>query len=242
MFRLNVCASVLIPFLIAGCGKKEEAEEINNAPTADAGVNQTYSSNAPVSLSGTGSFDPDGDPMAYTWSFESVPATSELLDMESPFTINGDGEATTSFTPDVKGTYVVSLVVTDGLGLSSLPDRVIVTINSGDAPVAEAGEEQSLEVGATVSLDGSSSYDLLGRDLSYNWTFARVPGASGLETLDGANTSTATFAPDVSGIYLIALIVNNGLEDSAPDTTVVRVVIRRLPHGAASRISDLRTR
>ena len=187
MFRLNLCARLLIPFLIAGCGKKEETGEVNNAPTADAGINQTYSSNSPVSLSGTGSFDPDGDPMAYDWSFESVPATSGLLEMESPFTINGEGEATTSFTPDVEGTYVVSLVVTDGLGLSSLPDRVIVTINSGDAPIAEAGDEQSVEVGATVSLDGTSSFDLLGRDLSYNWAFARVPGASTLETLDGAN-------------------------------------------------------
>jgi len=227
MFHINfrtrllpLCAAAL---LIAGCGNKEEAAEVNHAPTADAGINQTFSSNAPVNLSASGSFDPDGDPMAYNWSFESVPTTSGLLDMESPFTLNGETDATTSFTPDVEGTYVVALVVTDALGLSSTPDRVIVTINSGDAPVAEAGDEQIVEAGTAVSLDGTSSFDLLGRELTYSWTFARVPGASTLTELEAADSGNAAFTPDVSGIYLIALIVNNGLEASSPDTTVVRV-------------------
>ena len=222
-FRNSLLAASLASLLTIGCGGEEETKEVNHAPTADAGVNQTFSSNAPVNLSASGSFDPDGDPMTYQWSFDSVPTASGVMSMESPFTTNGELDATTSFTPDAEGTYVVALTVTDALGLSSAPDRMLVTIQSGKPPVAEAGEEHIVEAGATVNLDGSSSYDDLGRDLTYSWTFARVPTASALTSLDGASSTAPSFSPDVSGIYLVALIVNNGLEDSAPDTTVIRV-------------------
>ena len=222
-FRTSLLATSLAALLTTGCGGEEETKEVNHAPTADAGVNQTFSSNAPVSLSASGSFDPDGDPMTYHWSFDSVPSSSGVMSMERPFTINGEIDATTSFTPDAEGTYVISLIVTDARGLSSSPDRMIVTIQSGNPPIAEAGEEHTVAAGETVTLDGSSSYDDLGRDLTYSWTFARVPASSGLTALDSASSASATFAPDVSGIYLVALIVNNGLNDSAPDTTVVRV-------------------
>ena len=215
----------LCVMLLIGCGKadEEETEPANQAPTADAGLNQSLASNEPVSLDASGSFDPDGDPMSYRWDFDSVPAGSTLADFNGAFSVNDGTTPGTSFTPDVEGTYIVSLVVTDGLGLASLPDRMVVNVNSGDAPIAVAGDEQTVSVGETVALDGTGSSDSLERILQFQWSFVRLPSASQLETIESTAEGTATFEPDVSGIYLVALVVNNGVVDSAPDTTVIRV-------------------
>jgi hypothetical protein len=211
--------------LFAGCGQDDEkTKDANGSPVAEAGGNQMLSSDAAVNLSGSGSYDPDGDPLSFHWAFDSTPDGSTAEDMDNPFTVNDERDPTTSFTPDAAGTYVVSLIVIDGQGLSSAPDRTTITIQSGDAPVAEAGDEQSVNVGETVSMDGSGSWDGLGRDLVYDWSFARVPSHSSLSSLTDADNSTSTFTPDVSGLYLVALVVNNGLESSIPDTTVVRVL------------------
>lgn len=42
-------------------------KEINNAPTADAGIDQIVGTNAFTTLDGSGSFDPDGRPLTYLW-------------------------------------------------------------------------------------------------------------------------------------------------------------------------------
>ena len=229
MFHLNFHSKnlgwlVTGALLVAGCGNDDEgSKESNSAPVAEAGGNQLLSSDSAVSLSGSGSYDPDGDPLSFHWAFDSTPDGSTAADMDNPFTVNDERDPTTSFMPDAAGTYVVSLIVVDGQGLSSTPDRTTITIQSGDAPVAEAGDEQSVNVGETVNMDGSGSWDGLGRELSFDWSFARVPSHSSLTELTDSDTTDANFVPDVSGLYLIALVVNNGLESSSPDTTVVRV-------------------
>ena len=210
--------------LTAGCGKDDQdGEGANTAPVAEAGGPQLLTSNAPVNLSGSGSFDPDGDPITFHWTMDSAPADSALLDSESPFSANSDRDPTTTFTPDAEGTFVVSLVVVDGRGLFSTPDRTTITINSGSAPVADAGDDQSANVSETVALDGSESWDGLGRELNYDWSFAQVPSTSSLTDIDGSFSANASFVPDVSGLYLVALVVDNGLQPSSPDTIIVRV-------------------
>jgi hypothetical protein len=41
--------------------------------------------------------------------------------------------------------------------------------------------------------------------------------------LSGANTATASFVPNVTGAYVVMLIVNDGQENSAPDTVTITV-------------------
>lgn len=76
-------------------------------PVANAGVSSTVTVNQRVTLNGTGSSDPDGDRLSYTWALKSKPAGSTA-------TIGSANAATANFTPDVLGTYVCSLSVTDG--------------------------------------------------------------------------------------------------------------------------------
>ena len=208
---------------LTGCGDEKESESANQSPTAEAGSNLTISSTSTITLDGSSSYDPDGDPLTYHWAFDTLPAGSALDESVAPFLVNDTTDAQTSFVADTEGTYVVSLIVTDALGESSTPDRVTVTIKTAELPKADAGEDVTKAVGDTVTLDGSGSSDITGRDLSYSWTFAQVPSHSELTELSSAETSAPTFTPDVSGLYLIALVVNNGLLPSEADTVVVRV-------------------
>jgi hypothetical protein len=51
---------------------------------------------------------------------------------------------------DAVGTWVVKLVVTDARGLESDPDYVIVTVQAPEnLPVADAGGDQRVDIGAT---------------------------------------------------------------------------------------------
>lgn len=102
----------------------------NAAPVASAGPAQSVSSGALVKLDGTGSSDPDGDLLTYTWTQTAGPAVT-LADATTP---------TPSFTaPSASVTF--QLVVGDGL-LTSAPATVTVTVQSGgcgSAPGAASG-------------------------------------------------------------------------------------------------------
>ena len=213
----------LVALVTFGCGESKDDEDANNSPVADAGVNQSITSTNLVTLNGSGSYDPDGDPMTYHWAFDAIPTGSALVGAEAPFLVNDQRDAATSFTADIEGTYVVSLIVSDALGASSEPDRMTVTLQSASRPVANAGTDQTTSVGAVITLDGSGSTDPSERELSYAWSFAQKPTHSTAAELLGSDTVAPQFTPDASGLYLISLVVSNGLEDSSADTVVVRV-------------------
>ena len=85
-------------------------------------------------------------PLAYAWSQVDGPAIA----------LGAPGDVTRVFTPAEPGLYAFELVVDDGIQASA-PDRVDVTVSLPPPPVADAGADQTAEVGDTVSLDGSGS-------------------------------------------------------------------------------------
>ncbi|MDP6935473.1 MAG: PKD domain-containing protein, partial [Myxococcota bacterium] len=187
----------LAPFALAvGCMTTPEPTvkvDTNLRPEANAGDDQELETADVVELDGSASFDPDGDPIKYHWSFDHLPEVSTLPDMENAFPGNHTATATTWFSPDAVGTYVVQLVVEDDAGLESDPDFLIVTVNASEAPVADAGTDQEGTTGELFSLDGSNSYDSKGRDLTYSWTFATVPTTSAVTELTDGDSATPSF-------------------------------------------------
>jgi hypothetical protein len=191
----------------------------NRAPTADAGIDQNVPMGTVVTLDGTASSDPDGNPITYVWTLDSKPANSSaaIVDGSSP---------RPSLTPDQAGTYIASLVVTDSSSVKSVADQVVVTVNpvnKNNAPVAVAGPNQNVLVSTTVELDGSGSLDADGDLLSYSWSFTSKPAGSTaqLSYIDGvADDPAPTFVADVPGVYVIGLVVGDGKAYSTTQASV----------------------
>jgi hypothetical protein len=91
-----------------------------------------------------------------------------------------------------------------------------VVVNT--APSCDAGENQSVEIGATVQLSGTAS-DPDGDPLTYSWTFDERPAGSSA-ALSGADTLTPSFTADVEGTFIVRLTVTDGLA-SATDAVFI---------------------
>ncbi|WP_353223983.1 PKD domain-containing protein [Salinisphaera hydrothermalis] len=186
----------------------------NNArPVADAGVDQNVQAGVLVNLDGSGSRDPEGRALSYHWTFVSMPAGSQTA-------LVGSSTTTPSFTPDVAGEYVVQLVVDDGQAESPADTAVVTAASANSAPVANAGNDRNVAVTSQVTLDGSGSSDADNNALTYQWTLISRPAGSSA-TLSGADTVTPSFTADTVGFYVLALQVNDGQVDSAPDLVVI---------------------
>lgn len=187
----------------------------NNPPVADAGPDQALLHlSTVVQLNGTASYDPDNDALtAYHWTL-SVPSGSNA-------TLDDPSAANPSFTADVYGDYVATLVVTDAFGATSTPDSVTVSFTNLP-PVANAGPNLAGVVGHTVTLSGSGS-DPNGDALTYAWSLTTVPAGSAT-TLSGADSASPSFTPDVAGTYVAQLIVNDGQLDSPAATASIEVI------------------
>jgi len=112
----------------------------NGQPVADAGLSNTLTPCSPseITLDGTASFDPEGQPLQYEWTFTQVPTGSGL----SNALVEGRFSATPSFNWDVPGLYTLQLRVNDG-ELISAPDNVAVSAVPplpNTPPVAFGGE------------------------------------------------------------------------------------------------------
>ncbi|NWG12949.1 MAG: tandem-95 repeat protein [Acidobacteria bacterium] len=188
----------------------------NSSPVANAGPDQTVHTSVQVHLDGSGSSDVDGDPLTYSWAMLSKPTGSAAV-------LSNAAVSNPTFVPDLNGDYVIQLIVNDGAENSS-PDSVTIT-TSNSKPVAEAGENQSVIVGTPVTLNGSGSSDADSDALSYSWSIIAKPDGSAA-TLANPASVEATFTPDLTGTYVIQLIVNDGIEWSDPDSMTVDVSVQ----------------
>ena len=183
----------------------------NRVPAADAGPAQTVALGLPVTLNGSKSSDPDGNPITFSWTLTSRPAGSAAV-LSNPTSVNP------TFVPDKHGTYTITLVVSDGT-LTSAPDSVeISTLNS--RPLANAGPDRTGTTGGTVTLDGSASSDSDGNPLTFSWTIVTRPSGSGA-ALSNAAAVVPTLAIDVFGTYVVRLVVSDGQLNSLPDDITV---------------------
>lgn len=212
------------------------AAAANVAPVAVAGPPQTVQVGSLVNLSGSGSSDANGDTLTYQWALTAKPTGSVAA-------LSFNSTVSPSFVADVAGLYVATLVVSDGK-LPSTPSVVSITASVPNvAPVANAGQPQSVQVGTAVRLDGTASSDANGDALVYQWAISSRPNGSAA-VLVNATTPTPTFMADVAGSYVILLVVGDGSLVSAVASVTVSAIaipqaLQLLLYGGADGVTYL---
>lgn len=107
-------------------------------------------------------------------------------------------------------------------GVTNLPFSITVPDAGAAAkvPTADAGSAQTVQTGATVTLDGSKSSDPYGTALTYAWTQTGGPTVS----LNGATTVNPTFVPTFADQYSFQLVVTDKVgRSSAPASVSITV-------------------
>lgn len=192
----------------------------NATPIANAGADQQKMVGAQVMLNGSASSDPEGTAISYTWTLIEKPLGSAVK-LDNPEKVNP------SFMADLIGTYRFSLVVSDGVSLSTA-DEVVITIVENQAPVANAGKDFETYSGDKTTLDGSDSYDPEALPLNFTWTVASLPSGS-MAALSDATKQKPSFVPDVAGKYVFNLTVSDGVNSSNTDQVIVTAVENKAP-------------
>ncbi|MFO0760528.1 MAG: DNRLRE domain-containing protein [Byssovorax sp.] len=132
------------------------------APTAVIGPVGQVLTGVAVNLDGTGSTDPENDPLTYQWTLVG-PAGSAA-------TLSNASASQPSFTPDVAGAYQVTLVVTDSHGVASTPVTIVLnaispiclTIQRGTAgAVSDAQIAHKIASSPVLDVQGNTNYGAL---------------------------------------------------------------------------------
>lgn len=134
------------------------------SPVANAGVDRTVNPGDVVTLDSTASNDPRNRPITRLWEQIAGPtvALSNVNDARPTFTAPSVAELTA---------LEFRLTVTNP-DQRSATDTVTISVNPGQAPsglLAEAGDDQVVDGGATVQLSGAGSRNESGGTLTYRW-------------------------------------------------------------------------
>ena len=174
----------------------------NQAPVADPNGPYTGTVDAPVQFDGSGSSDPDGTIVSYSWDF-------------------GDGTTGTGVNPThtytMAGVFNVTLTVMDDAGAT---DSAGTTATIGEIvnqpPMANANGPYSGTTGVPVMFDGTASTDSDGTIVSYDWDFG-----DGTTMTDAGPTPSHTYLSD--GIFTVTLTVTDDAGATGMDTTTATI-------------------
>ncbi len=214
----SVVGIVSLFFALTACGggssSSAPATPPNAAPISDAGTAQSVLLGATVTLDGSASKDANGDTLTYSWTLSSKPAGSNVV-------LNSSTSTRPSLTPDLGGTYIASLVVSDGKA-SSNTSNVVITVTPPTEPgyVFNAGDSVATSVGTNTRL-GIPTWNLYNGDkLTFSWTLTSKPLGSNA-ALVASNTNHPRLTPDAPGAYVVSMVVSDGKRLSVPSKMTV---------------------
>lgn len=186
----------------------------NLPPNADAGPAQSVLEGRLVQLTGAGSSDPEAAPLTYAWAQTGGP----------PVGLSGASSASPSFTAptlatNTPATLTFELAVADPEGHRST-DEVSVTVqNVNERPVANAGADQAVAAGATVTLDGSGSHDPDSDPLAYEWTQVSGPAAP-LNSPTAVRPAFTAPAASATLVFRLVAVDDRGASSDPNDVTI----------------------
>jgi hypothetical protein len=192
--------------------------QATSKPHANAGADQTVDEGEWVTLDGEDSYDPNGDELDYSWTQTS----GQGVDLQDSIDPQAHFWAPSIYDDE---TLKFSLRVQDSEGNSDespVSVRVNTGVDSNDQPHADAGEDQTVDEGQWVTLDGDGSYDPNGDELDYSWT---QTSGQGVDLQDADEVQAQFRAPsvndDTSLKFELRVEDQNGRADE--DSTTVNV-------------------
>ena len=171
--------------------------------TANAGTNQTVVYDSTVNLNGLNS---TGSITSFSWTqLEGTPVT-----------LIGGNSATPSFTAPNTSTTLVFQLTVEGEGGPSSDTVSITVVEFTPAPIANAGPNQNVQQGSTVTLAGSAT----GIVTTYLWE--QISGVP--VQLNNADTPTTTFTFPAQSATLDFRLTVQGPGGTSSDTVQVTSV------------------
>ena len=197
---------------------------VNSAPTANAGADQEVEIGATITLDASASSDADGSIVSYHW--RQIAGVDVSID-------DSTSQVASFVVPEsaIDSNLSFELIVIDDDDTYANDSLVIVVsaTNPDDSvPVADAGADQRVNEGTTVTLDASASSAAGGSIATYQWT-----QADGIEViLSNATSAQASFvAPQVDSDsnLLFHLTITNTNGAVGNDNIVITVLNNAAP-------------
>ncbi|NOY26270.1 MAG: POT family MFS transporter [Oligoflexia bacterium] len=176
--------TVHIRVMPAGATLPEKAPPApKQGPTADGGQLIAAAPGQTVRMYATGEKNGIAGRTHYAWTIRQVPAGSAI-------TTRSLADASTrnpTFVPDLPGRYDLEFRYTVS-GQTATATATVVASDTNLAPRVDAGTDQLLvftpDSPVEIALDGGSSFDPDGDELTYEWRMISAPAASKLDSAD----------------------------------------------------------
>lgn len=180
----------------------------NEAPLADAGLDQQVQYGTTVRLDATGSRDPDGKVQQYEWTITRPNGTTVRPACSSC--------ARTTFRPTTVGRYEVQVSVTDDDG-ATRSDTLYVEVEAGTGPSVDLTGPSAPTVGTT----GAYTADVTAGDQPVETIRWSLDGRQTNQTTANAGNVTGWFRFGSTETRNITVTVNDEAGKTASDTVTV---------------------
>lgn len=208
---------------VRGCGVSDTyvppsvyVPPVNSAPLADAGEDITADEGGTVTLDASKSSDPDGNTISYQWEQTEGPEV----------TLSDTTVSQPEFTAPETGTdgilLTFRLTVKDTSGATDTDEVSVNVVNVLKAPIADAGEDLTVNEGSEVTLNADKSSDPEDTALAYKWT---QTGGTEVVLSDPEKSESKFTAPDIGQdeVLTFRLEVSNEYGLTATDEMTVTI-------------------
>jgi PKD repeat protein len=181
----------------------------NQPPVADANGPYTGDEGSEISLDGTGSSDPDGDPLAYSWTADSTLCSFDDATSAAP-----------KLTCTDNGNFTVTLEVSDPMLASDSATSVVTVYNVAPTVSINSVDPTLVMVGNAVTAIGSFTDPGTNDTHTANWDWGDGVTSG---SVSGLNVGPDSHIYNTAGIYTLQLTVTD--DDGGSGSASYRFVI-----------------